>query len=271
MSHKELPSLSLDIPPPSATAGRSRGTKAYEIKGYLFSMLAMCLKHSDLPAIEQQLQQELVALPDFLSEPLVLDLSEIAGTDLLPDFAGLLAMIRGLGLEAVGICNANEAQQAAASEVGLQLLQGGAAANRRTVSDKAKEPAEKPRPATAPQAAPAADTPPKPATRIVSAPVRTGQRIFASDGDLTLLAGVNSGAEVLAAGSIHVYGPLRGRALAGVQGDTKARIFTLCMEAELVSIAGCFRVIEDDLSPELQGKAAQIYLDGERIVIAPIK
>ena len=157
------------------------------------------------------------------------------------------------------------------AEVGLQLLQGGAAANRRAVSDKAKEPAEKPRPATAQQAAPAAPAAPKPATRIVSAPVRTGQRVFVSDGDLTLLAGVNPGAEVLAAGSIHVYGPLRGRALAGVQGDTKARIFTLCMEAELVSIAGCFRVIEDDLSPELQGKAAQIYLDGERIVIAPIK
>jgi septum site-determining protein MinC len=271
MSHKELPSISLDISPPSTANGRSRSAKAYEIKGYLFSMLAMCLKHSDLPAIGQQLKQELTALPDFLSEPLVLDLSDIAATDIVPDFAALLAMMRGLGLEAVGICNGNEAQHTAALEVGLQLLQGGAAANRRAVSDKAKEPAEKPRAAAAPQAALAATAAARPATRIVTSPVRTGQRIFVSDGDLTLLAGVNSGAEVLAAGSIHVYGPLRGRALAGVQGDTKARIFTLCMEAELVSIAGCFRVIEDDLSPELQGKAAQIYLDGEHIVIAPIK
>jgi septum site-determining protein MinC len=97
--------------------------------------------------------------------------------------------------------------------------------------------------------------------------VRTGQRVFAQSGDLTLLDGVNSGAEVLAVGSIHAYGPLRGRALAGVNGDTKARIFTRCMEAELVSIAGCFRVLEDDLGPQIQGKPAQVYLDGERIVI----
>jgi len=85
-----------------------------------------------------------------------------------------------------------------------------------------------------------------------------------------LLAGVNAGAEVLAAGSIHVYGPLRGRALAGVAGDTNARIFTKCMEAELVSIAGCFRVLENDLGADVQGKPAQIYLDGERVVIKPL-
>jgi septum site-determining protein MinC len=269
MSHKELPSISLDISPPSV-AGRSRSAKAYEIKGYLFSMLAMCLKHADLPAIEQQLKKELDALPDFLSEPLVLDLSDIASSDGMPDFAALLGMMRRLGLEAVGVCNANEAQQAAAREAGLQLLQGGAAANRRAISDKAKD-QEKPRPSAATPAPPTVPAASKPATRIIGVPVRTGQRIFVSDGDLTLLAGVNPGAEVLAAGSIHVYGALRGRALAGVQGDTNARIFTLRMEAELVSIAGCFRVIEDDLSPELQGKAAQIYLDGERIVIAPIR
>jgi septum site-determining protein MinC len=269
MSHQELPSLSLDISPSTNATGRSASGRAYEIKGYLFSMLAMCLKHADLAAIEHQLNQELAALPDFLSEPLVLDLSGIAGSDIAPDFTQLLAMMRGLGLAPVGVCNANEIQQAAAQAAGLQLLQGGAN-QRRAPPAQSPEPAAKERNG-APPAVAASASPERPAVRIISKPVRTGQRIFVGDGDLTLLASVNTGAEVLAAGSIHVYGPLRGRALAGVNGDTKARIFTLCMEAELVSIAGCFRVIEHDLGAELQRKAAQIYLEGERIVIAALK
>ena len=102
---------------------------------------------------------------------------------------------------------------------------------------------------------------------IIYRPVRTGQRAFAPRGDLTLLAQVNAGAEVIAAGSIHVYAPLRGRALAGVRGDRGARIFTLAMEAELVSIAGCYRLLDDFA---LRGKPAQAYLDGEKLVIAPL-
>jgi septum site-determining protein MinC len=271
MNQKEFPPLaldssavSMDLPPGPV--------KAYEIKGFLFSILAMCLKHTDAPAIERQLKEDLPRLPDIRSEPLVLDMSHLAASESVPDFPALLTLMRGLGLAPIGVCNGSEAQRAAAAAVGLPVLEGGAAAARRPATDQSKkQDTAKSESSRAPVDPPTPASTEKPPTHIVNTPVRTGQRVFAGDGDLTLLASVNPGAEVLATGSIHVYGPLRGRALAGVAGDTKARIFTRCMEAELVSIAGCFCVIENDLGPELQGKPAQIYLDGERIVIAPIK
>jgi septum site-determining protein MinC len=271
MKQQEFPSLALDSP--TVSVDPSPGPiKAYEIKGFLFSMLAMCLRHTDASVIERQLKEDLARLPDFRSEPLVLDMTHVAGSETIPDFPALLTLMRGLGLAPIGVCNGSEAQRAAAAAAGLPVLEGGAAAARRPGADQPKQQdAKKSESSSAPLDASAPAGADRAATHIVSAPVRTGQRVFAGDGDLTLLASVNPGAEVLATGSIHVYGPLRGRALAGVAGDTKARIFTRAMEAELVSIAGCFRVIEDDLGPDLQGKAAQVYLDGERIVIAPIK
>ena len=105
---------------------------------------------------------------------------------------------------------------------------------------------------------------------VIDRPVRTGQRIYAKDGDLVLLAAVNAGAEVLADGDIHVYAPLRGRALAGACGNRGARIFAQAMEAELVSIAGLFQVFENGLPEAVGGKPAQVHLQGDRLVIAPL-
>ena len=101
-------------------------------------------------------------------------------------------------------------------------------------------------------------------------PVRGGQQFYAADTDLVVLAGVNQGAEVLADGHVHVYGPLRGRALAGARGNTDARIFTTCLEAELLSIAGTYRVIENDLPDQLRGKPAQVFLEGDSLRIEPL-
>jgi septum site-determining protein MinC len=272
MSHQQYPSLSLE----PALAGESdslagaTNVKAYELKGFMFSVLTMCLKQTDVNAIEQQLMAELVSLPDFFTEPLVVDLHDTSTTETLPDFPALFTMMYRLNLIPVGICNGNEAQKAAAKAAGVPVLTGGAATKRRPAFANGKQ--DKVEVSTR-DAASASSTKSSssqvPATHIIDAPVRTGQRVF-SNGDLTLLASVNPGAEVLAAGSIHVYGPLRGRALAGVAGDRKARIFTKCMEAELVSIAGCFRVLENELGADVQGKPAQIYLDGERVVIKPL-
>ncbi|MGB5453790.1 MAG: septum site-determining protein MinC, partial [Sedimenticolaceae bacterium] len=97
---------------------------------------------------------------------------------------------------------------------------------------------------------------------VVEKPVRSGQRIHAEAGDLVLLAGVSSGAEVMAEGNIHAYGPLRGRAMAGVSGDAGARIFCRELAAELVSIAGRYRVSEN-LDSRYLGRAVQIFLSGE--------
>ncbi|ALN61655.1 septum formation inhibitor MinC, C-terminal domain protein [Lysobacter antibioticus] len=104
---------------------------------------------------------------------------------------------------------------------------------------------------------------------IQSAPVRSGQQIYADNRDLTVLTTVGAGAEVIADGSVHIYGPLRGRALAGAQGNEKARIFCREFHAELVAIAGHYKVLED-IPKELRGKAVQIWLEDEQIKIAAL-
>ena len=105
---------------------------------------------------------------------------------------------------------------------------------------------------------------------IVDKPLRSGQQIYARGGDLVVLAVVNFGAEVIADGSIHVYAPLRGKAIAGARGNTDARIFSTCMEPELISIAGTYRTTDNPLPDNVIGKPAQIRLDGERMVFEPL-
>ena len=108
-------------------------------------------------------------------------------------------------------------------------------------------------------------------TVVVTSPVRTGQQVYAEQADLVVLGMVSEGAEIIADGNIHVYAPMRGRALAGESGDTTARIFLQSMQAELVSIAGIYRVFEQDLPPSLHKKAVQIELqEDERLAILAI-
>ena len=105
---------------------------------------------------------------------------------------------------------------------------------------------------------------------IVDTPVRAGQRIYARGADLVIMAAVNNGAEIIADGSIHVYAPLRGRALAGASGNTGARIFAASLEAELVSIAGVYRTFENGHPAELAQQQVQVRLNGDRIDVLPI-
>jgi len=112
----------------------------------------------------------------------------------------------------------------------------------------------------------AAATPPM----VVDKPLRSGQRVYARGGDLVVLAVVSFGAEVIADGSIHVYAPLRGRAIAGARGDTTARIYSTCLEPQLVSIAGIYRTTETPLPADVVGQPAQVRLDGEKIIVEPL-
>jgi septum site-determining protein MinC len=105
----------------------------------------------------------------------------------------------------------------------------------------------------------------------IDTPVRAGTRIYARGADLVVMAAVNNGAEIIADGSIHVYAPLRGRALAGASGNADARIFTTSMEAELISIAGVYRTFEKDLPADLAQKPVQIKLTGDRLDVLAIK
>ncbi len=108
-------------------------------------------------------------------------------------------------------------------------------------------------------------------TMVIDRPLRSGQRVYARGGDLVVLGVVSHGAEVIADGNIHVYGPLRGRAIAGASGDTEARIFAGAMEPELISIAGTYRTTDKPLAADVHGKAALARLDGEKMLFEPLK
>lgn len=127
-------------------------------------------------------------------------------------------------------------------------------------------------PASAPEpAAPMDAISPVCNTLIIDTPVRAGQRIYARGADLIITAVVNNGAEVIADGSIHVYAPLRGRALAGASGNANARIFALSMEPELLSIAGMYRTFEDGFPPNLAQQATQARLVGDRLDLSSVQ
>jgi septum site-determining protein MinC len=111
-------------------------------------------------------------------------------------------------------------------------------------------------------------------TMVIDKPLRSGQKIYARGADLVILAMVNQGAEVMADGNIHVYAPLRGRAMAGASGNVHARIFSICLEPELISIAGIYRTSEKPLADNVRGKAAQVRLsnDGQdKLLIEALK
>ena len=110
-----------------------------------------------------------------------------------------------------------------------------------------------------------------PGTMVIDKPLRSGQQVYARGGDLVVMAVVSFGAEVIADGNIHVYAPLRGRAIAGARGNTEARIFSTCMEPQLVSIAGIYRTTETALPEEVAGKPAQVRLEGEKLIIEPLR
>jgi septum site-determining protein MinC len=187
----------------------------------------------------------------FAGKPVVTDLTALAA---VPEVvAGLLEALAARGIRVVGIEGAEPAV------VGYELpplLSGG-----RTVLEGIAPAA----PATpAPQPA---DSPPEPAFLLLDAPVRSGQSVVFPRGDVTVVGSVGSGAEVVAGGSIHVYGTLRGRAVAGVAGNAQARIFCRRLEAELLAIDGLYRTA-DDIEPHLRGKAAMAWLDGDSMRVA---
>lgn len=179
-----------------------------------------------------------------------------------PDWTAIRSIFLQHGLHVVGVRGAGEALSASAAAAGLP----GITALKRP-SRPVAEPATAKQPETqvVPPPAPAepSPAPPPPAaapTVIIDRPLRSGQQVYARGGDLVVLAAVNAGAEVIADGSIHIYAPLRGRALAGASGEASARILTTRFEAELVSIAGVYRTFEAGIPDALAGKPVQVQL-----------
>lgn len=258
-----------------------KARKPIDIKISTVVAISAILHETDPAALDQALKDMTGGVSDFFEDEFaVLDVAALdIGVGQI-DWSALTTLFKRYRLNAVAVRNAPEALHAEIAAQGLSI-DGGApraaadtAAAEETPSEPvaAVAPVATPAPAPAPAATPAAAPAPVQnfTTMIIDTPVRAGQRIYARGADLVILATVNNGAEIIADGSIHVYAPLRGRALAGASGNTSARIFAAGLEAELVSIAGVYRTFENGHPPELAQKQVQVRLNGERIDVLPI-
>ncbi len=227
----------------------------FQLKGSMLAITVLELAHNDLARLELQLAEKVAQAPNFFSNtPLVLALDKLPGGEGQIDLSALMAVCRRHGLRTLAIRASREEDIAAATALDLPVLPPSGARERLVEpveSIAARKKAEKP-------AEPVA----KP-SKVITTPVRGGQQVYAQGGDLIVLAPVSAGAELLADGNIHVYAPMRGRALAGVKGDTKARIFCQQMGAEMLSIAGQYKVSEDLRRDPLWGDAVQVSLSGD--------
>ena len=252
---------------------------SFEIKSANLPLVALLLKTADLDQLAQELQQRFGDMPDFFdNDPLVVDLSTLSADAAAQwstpmEFRVLSQLLRSYRLVPMAVRGGNDAQMAAALEAGLISAQD---ALIQRSAQRASESQAQPAAAAAPAQAPAQAVPlPSPGAMVIDKPLRSGQQVYARGRDLIVMAMVNPGSEVIADGHIHVYAPLRGKAIAGARGNSDARIFALSMAPELISIAGIYRTSEKPLPDAVQGKAAQVRLapgpDGdEKLVIDAI-
>ncbi len=234
----------------------------FQLKGSMLAITVLELTRNDLARLDRQLAAKVEQAPQFFSNtPLVLALDKLPDTAAELDLPALLAICRKRGLRTLAIRARLRSHLLAARALDLPVLPPSNA--------KARPIDPAPAPAAAPAPSPEPPKPAKPAepeyrpTRMVTTPVRGGQQIYAQGGDLIVMAPVSPGAELLADGNIHVYAPLRGRALAGIKGDANARIFCQNLGAEMLSIAGRYKVAEDLRRDPLWGGAVQVTLSGD--------
>jgi septum site-determining protein MinC len=249
----------------SATrAGSAPPANAYslQLRGGAFTLLVLRMVDPKDQAFYSWLADKVMQAPNFFRHgPVVIDLQDLANA---PPFniAELSRRLRQHWLVPIGVQNGTEEQNKAAVNAGLSVFPKGHEAPLKTDPWPAAA-NEAPDDAQGPNAASGMHS------RLITQTVRSGQQIYAHQGDLVVLASISSGAELLADGHIHVYGTLRGRAVAGVSGDTDARIFCHSLEAELISVAGFWRV-RDDIPEQLIGRPVQVFLDRERVEIEPL-
>ena len=254
----------------------------FEIKSANLPLVALLLKSTDLAALQRELTLRFGDIPDFFDQDaLVIDLTPLqaSAADDAIDFAALISLLRAYRLAPLAVKGGSAAQMAAAQAAGLLPAPDAHLAGGKTKGDKgdkaSKTSALPEAPAAAPTAArptgTAAAAPGQLSALIIDKPLRSGQQVYARGRDLVVLAMVNAGAEVIADGHIHVYAPLRGKAMAGARGNTDARIFALALDAELLSIAGVYRTSENPLPVSVQGKPTQVRLvataDGDKLMM----
>ncbi len=261
---------------------KSQARKPLEIKISTVVAVAALLGDTDQAKLSSALAQVTGGTPDYFEDEFTLiDLGNV-----LPppapgsvDWPALIALFKSHRLNPVAVRNAPAALEEEIRAHGLSI-DGMDQPRPFELTPPPSPPKPDPEPAVQPEP-PSVEPEPAPApapapvqvqaqAMIIDTPVRSGQRVYARGSDLVVMATVNPGAEVIADGSIHVYAPLRGRALAGASGNAQARIVSLAMEAELVSIAGVYRTFEDGWPRELAGKPAQVLLKDERLELRAI-
>lgn len=231
--------------------------ETFEIKSATLPMVALMLKSPDLERLAKEMLSQFGDTPGFFDQdPIIVDLTRLDAAASV-GFPDLIAVLRDHHLVPVAVRGGTPQQVEAAMAAGLAN-----APEARVIPTPAAghERAEKKGATPAAENGAAA---PSPSALLIDKPLRSGQQVYARGRDLVAIAPVNPGAEIIADGHIHAYAPLRGRAIAGARGNAEARIFTLCLEAELLSIAGVYRTADPSWPAGVHGKPAQVRLKGD--------
>lgn len=243
--------------------------KPIEFKAGTLTAMSAMLREVDNVRLADALQVMMGGMGEFFAEePTIIDLTQAKQIPDRMDWSGLSSLLRRYGLQPVAVRGAPPHLHDGARRSGLAVLPESQGRLQRAVEAAQPEP---PAEAPAEAAAPTQNG----RTMIVERTVRSGQQIYAKGCDLVVLGAVSNGAEVIADGSVHCYGPLRGRAIAGAQGDREARIFSSNFGPELIAVAGVFRTFEKGIPAQIAGKAAQAILRGEAdkpsLVLEPLQ
>ena len=229
-----------------------------DLKGEMSLLTVLVLHTTQIQSIRHALDEKKQQTSHFLAKsPIIIDCQLLGERSLELEFAELKILMTQVGFVPVGLRNLWEAAEALAIDAGWALLRP----SKQQVTPNTPPPTEitlEQEPSEAVQR-----------LLVLDRPVRSGQQVYCPHGDIVVLQHTSAGSELLAGGSVHVYGALRGRVLAGVQGDTQARIFCERLEAELIAIAGRYRLL-DDIESNLKGQAVMIYLEQEKLKIVPI-
>lgn len=225
----------------------SLAKKAVELKGGTVTLMSLLVQSLDPDEVRAALKEKIEQAPSFFGgAPILIDFKGLEGLD-QRTLEPLIEAVRGSDVMPIAVRGAEEELHEKLREMNMPPLRADDKALQKE-DDKIERIVGSP--------------------RVESRPIRSGQQVYAQEGDLIIMANTSAGSELIADGSIHVYGPLRGRALCGVTGNDKARIFCESLEAELVSIAGNYKVLEE-IPAELQGRRVQVWLDEQKLNIEP--
>lgn len=246
-----------------------REAPAVQIRGASYTLLVLGIPDPKDQTFYTRLADKIGQAPNFFRlAPVVVDLKDLADA---PPFnmAEMGRRLRQHSLIPIGVQNGTPEQNKVAVDAGWTVFREGRPALVEVGAEDDGGTVDLQPGASAAAEVASGSSAPGSSAMVITQPVRSGRQVYAHQGDLVVLSTASPGAELLADGHIHVYGPLRGRALAGVSGDTRARIFCRSLEAELVSVAGYWRV-RDDIPEDLIGKPVQIFLEDERVMIEPL-